>query len=820
MVKKQGARSWALIGVVLVVQALSASAQSTAPLQGLVQRLLPRAYHKNFDFQIVPDITPSNPENKYDVFRVSNKNNAATGTRVLIEGTTVAALGRGLKYYLDQAAEIELAWTGDRFDELPRVPPPVPDVELDTKVTVTTGHVRGSFVPHRYYTNVVTFGYQFAFWDWKRWEHEIDWMLLNGINLLPAMVGQEYVTRQFFRNLGLTDQDLDSFFTGPVFQPWQRMGNLQGSWQHELLNTSTANELVYKNKFIDSQWALQQRILTRLREFGITAILPAFQGFVPQALPAKFPNAVFKKSSNWSGFPAEHTQVTYLLQTDPLFNNFTAQFLKLQQGLNGGYTSHYYLLDLYNELTPDCQTPACSRATTTSVTHALQSVDKDAVWAMQGWFLTNTTAWNPENTSAYFAGIKDANGTPFIMDLAAESKGLAVWDDTDGFYGNDFGWSALNNFGAAQGMFGKLPSIFSAPFEVYNKYPNMKGIGVTAESINNNEYVYSALLDLAWHNPKQPVNQAEHLAQFVRRRYGPNRASTTVQSAFATLSKTVWDAPAGQLSQSKSFVEKVPALNMYTGPTAWLGTVYNYNKTEVVGAWTKLVQAALIDNRSNVPKTFKFDLVDLTREVLLGSTVFPALHKNLVDAYTAKDIPKIRAAGRQVVALITDINTLLNSHRLFSFGANVRDARESIDPIARSGYVQFPASANGPSKAGYQQFLESNARDLVTWWGPNSGDLADYASKQWGGLLSSYYLPRWILFIEELEQAVAVGKEWDRDAYIAKTLVREAGWQKEVWGRKPGESWETNGQEPTEVVRELYHKWGATAVRVAAGGMA
>ncbi|KAF9371301.1 hypothetical protein CPC16_003147, partial [Podila verticillata] len=757
MAKKQGLRSWALIGVAFVVQALSASAQSTTPLQGLVQRLLPHAYHKNFDFKIVPDIAPANPENKYDVFRVSNKNNAINGSRVLIEGITIAALGRGLKYYLDQAAEAELAWTGDRFDELPRVPPSVPDVELDTKLTVTTGHVRGSFVPHRYYTNVVTYGYQFTFWDWKRWEREIDWMLLNGINLLPALVGQEYVVRQFYRNLGLTDKDLDSFFTGPVYQPWQRMGNLQGSWQHELLNTSAANELVYKNKFIDSQWALQQRILTRLREFDITAILPAFQGFVPQALAAKFPDAVFKKSSKWSGFPDEHTRVTYLLQTDPLFNNLTAQYLKLQQELNGGYTSHYYLLDLFNELVPDCKTPECMRAITSSVTHALQSVDKDAVWAMQGWFLTTfPDVWTPAATSAYFAGIKDANGTPFIMDLAAESKGLAVWDDTNGFYGNDFGWSLLNNFGAAQGLFGKLSTIFTVPFELYSKYPNLKGLGVTAESINNNEYVYSTVFDLAWRNPKQPVNKAEHLSQFIRRRYGPNRASTTVQSAFATLSKTVWDAPEGQLSQSKSFIEKVPALDMYTAPGAWLGTVYYYNKTEVVGAWTKLVQAALVENRSNVPKTFKFDLVDLTREVLLGSTVLPALHKNLIDAYTAKNIPKIRAAGRQVVALITDLNNLLNTHRLFSFGNNVRDARESIDPITRSGYIQFPPSANGPSQAGYQQFLESNARDLVTWWGPEgAGELADYASKQWGGLLTSYYLPRWTLFIEELEEAVA-----------------------------------------------------------------
>ncbi|KAI9239536.1 MAG: alpha-N-acetylglucosaminidase [Podila humilis] len=116
---------------------------------------------------------------------------------------------------------------------------------------------------------------------------------------------------------------------------------------------------------------------------------------------------------------------------------------------------------------------------------------------------------------------------------------------------------------------------------------------------------------------------------------------------------------------------------------------------------------------------------------------------NLTDSYTAKDISKICAAGRQVVALITDANTLLNTHRLFSFDNNVRDARESIDHITRSRYIQFPPSANRPFKADHQQFLESNAHDLMTWWEPEgAGELADYASKQWGGLQTSYYLPR------------------------------------------------------------------------------
>ncbi|KAG0058538.1 hypothetical protein BGZ89_001203, partial [Linnemannia elongata] len=188
---KGTSRSWssslALVAVAAVAflhtTASAAPTAQTQSLYGLVERRLPKAYHTTFDFQIVSEssIPPSSPKNKYDVYRVSNvaataADANATGhgrPTVLIEGTTLSALGVGLKYYLEQAAQVELTWSGNRFNELPAQPPRVPDLELDSGNTVTMGHVHGSFVPWRYYTNVVTFGYQFAFWDWSRWEREL-----------------------------------------------------------------------------------------------------------------------------------------------------------------------------------------------------------------------------------------------------------------------------------------------------------------------------------------------------------------------------------------------------------------------------------------------------------------------------------------------------------------------------------------------------------------------------------------------------------------------------------------------------------------------
>lgn len=49
------------------------------------------------------------------------------------------------------------------------------------------------------------------------------------------------------------------------------------------------------------------------------------------------------------------------------------------------------------------------------------------------------------------------------------------------------------------------------------------------------------------------------------------------------------------------------------------------------------------------------------------------------------------------------------------------------------------AAATSPAEA---DLLEFNARNQVTLWGPGAGgpSIVDYARKQWGGLVRSYYL--------------------------------------------------------------------------------
>lgn len=53
-----------------------------------------------------------------------------------------------------------------------------------------------------------------------RWEREIDWMAINGINLPLAFNGQETLYSRVFKKLNCTDSDLDAYFTGPAFLAW------------------------------------------------------------------------------------------------------------------------------------------------------------------------------------------------------------------------------------------------------------------------------------------------------------------------------------------------------------------------------------------------------------------------------------------------------------------------------------------------------------------------------------------------------------------------------------------------------------------------
>jgi len=80
--------------------------------------------------------------------------------------------------------------------------------------------------------NVCTVSYSSVWWDWERWEQEIDWMALQGINLPLSFTGQEYIWTKLYNKFGLTEAELQEYFSGPAFLAWNRMGNVSSFFLH------------------------------------------------------------------------------------------------------------------------------------------------------------------------------------------------------------------------------------------------------------------------------------------------------------------------------------------------------------------------------------------------------------------------------------------------------------------------------------------------------------------------------------------------------------------------------------------------------------
>ena len=146
-----------------------------------------------------------------DVFELESK-----GKKIIIRGTTGVAMASGFNYYLKNYCNVHISWCGDQK----KMPKDLPNIK--SKIRIETPY------QHRYNFNYCTFAYTMAFWDWKRWEQEIDWMALQGINMPLAITGHEVVIKKVYQKLGLTNEEINDYISGAPYLPFFMMGCLDG----------------------------------------------------------------------------------------------------------------------------------------------------------------------------------------------------------------------------------------------------------------------------------------------------------------------------------------------------------------------------------------------------------------------------------------------------------------------------------------------------------------------------------------------------------------------------------------------------------------
>lgn len=655
---------------------LAVVVKAASPIQGLLERIDKGASRK---FVIEQVKSPT------DFFELDQK-----GDKVVIRGNNYVSIATGLNWYLKYYAGVQLSWNG-MTAQLPAVLPAVPQKERHE-----------TDLKYRYDFNYCTYSYTMALWDWNRWEKEIDWMALHGINLPLAVVGADVVWYNVLTKLGYTKDEINEFIAGPAFQGWWLMNNLEGwggpnpdSW--------------YKQRE-----TLQKQILKRMREYGIQPVLPGYSGMVPH-------NAKERLGLNVSdpGLWCGYRRPAFLQPTDPRFNEIADLYYKEMSRLYG--KADFYSMDPFHE--GGSVAGVDLNAAGQAIWGAMKKANPKAVWVAQAW-QANPRQKMIENLPA---------GDLIVLDLFAESRPQwgdpeSTWYRKEGFGKHDWLYCMLLNYGGNVGLHGKMKHVidefYKAKTSSFGK--TMKGVGMTMEGSENNPVMFELLCELPW----RPVlfDKDEWLKNYTVARYG--KADKAVQDAWLLLSNTIYNCPAKNTQQGthESVFCGRPDYDVYQ-VSSWSEMEPYYKPEDIIRAAGMMLSAADAFKGNN---NFEYDLIDIVRQAVAekGRLVYPIM----IDAYKAGEKELFAAASQRFLELILLQDKLLASRPEFKVGTWIEKARNlGTTPEEKDLY-------------------EWNARVQVTTWGnrvaADKGGLRDYAHKEWNGLLRDFYYNRWKVWID------------------------------------------------------------------------
>ncbi len=676
----------------------------------------------------------------HDVFEVESR-----GPRVVLRGSSGVAIASALNWYLEQVAGVNASLP------LKPIALPTPLPAVPAKVHRTTPY------RIRYFFNYCTFSYSMAWWDWPEWQAMIDWMALKGINAPLAVTGQEGVWRLMLQDAGFTRAQVGEFLVGPAYLPWGWMANIDG----------LGGPL--PDSWIDSHIALERKILARERALGMRPVLQGFTGHVPKAITRLYPKAKIHQTGDWS---AGFSGTWFLDPQDSLFQAMGRRFIERQTELFG--TDHLYAADPFNEIDPPSNDSVFLARMGRAIYDGMHTADSSATWVIQAWFLVyGAKFWQHPQAQALLGAVPDDR--MLVLDLWGDRS--PGWKARRGFYGKPWIWNVLYNFGGKVSMNGDLPKI-AANLDSAIRSPEhgrLDGLGMTMEGLGTNPIVPDFVMDQVWRTRVPDVTAWTR--DYIARRYG--QPNPSAWSAWQLLLASAFRSP----QQTGNFLAERPQFYLKDR---------RYRSEPVPPYPDSLLAAALDSLLAAAPAlggndAYRYDVVNLTRQVLAlrGLPLVQAVER----AYRAGDRTALRAAEGKVLEMIRDLDALSATRPEFLLGRWLADAR-------RWGTTDAE-----------RRLYEWNARNLITLWGTKctegeNDDLNLYAYKEWSGMWSSYFLPRWEKFFAGLDAALESGTPFDRAPFAAESCEWEQRWSSEQGGFST-----TASGAPVETAQRLFTKW-------------
>lgn len=661
---------------------LHAEGQTSSAVVNLLNRIGGEGTADRF----VTVVDASLQQNGKDAFTITSQEG-----KPCIKGSSVLAVTTGINWYLNHYAHVNLAWNNLTTD-LSAVSLPVPTQE-ETHVCSAD---------YRYYLNYCTFSYSMSTWTWERWQQEIDWMALHGINMPLQIVGLDVVWKNLLtKDLGYTSDEANKFVAGPCFQAWWGMNNLEG-WGGP-----------NPDWWYVRQEKLAKKILARERELGMQPVLPGYAGMVPSDIEAK------------KGYKANNqgqwNMMTRPYILDPNSTAFAEVSEKYYQRLAEVMgTSEYYSMDPFHE---GANTDGIDVASAyDKIAQAMTKANANGKWVAQYW------QWSG---AQYNILSHVAKGKLIILDLYSDAH-----THFGEYQGHDAIYCILPNFGGRTGTFGRLTKVMSEYFNEKSAHSNVKGVGATPEAIEQVPVLYDALYELPWRT-SAPDAKA-WLADYATSRYGTTNAEA--QEAWEKMRNSALNCPTSLQGPQEAVLCARPALTV-DRVSSWGGTDIFYNAQDVADAAYKMLQAKSALTGQN----YSYDLTDFTRQALTDYGY--SLLKSINSAATQKDDAAYASRRDAYLQLMLDVDQLLNTNKNFMLGRWTNMARGIAD------------EESGTTESDKQWLELNNARTLITTWGnwntSEYGGLRDYSYREWGGMMKDFYYKRWKDFFDSRDNGTS-----------------------------------------------------------------
>ncbi|MFE6736058.1 alpha-N-acetylglucosaminidase TIM-barrel domain-containing protein [Microbacterium sp. NPDC057650] len=627
------------------------------------------------------------PDDGADRYEITSKRN-----HVRIAATDPATAISAVNAYLGTIGQ-SISWNQHNVDE--SAPLPLPAKKLSAEANVS----------HRYYGNDTEDGYTGAYRSWAEWEREIDELAALGFNELFMPVGSEAVYAEVLQQFGYTDAEARAWIPLPSHQPWWLLQNMSAYPE----GTSDA--------LLAERAELGRKIADRLRELGMTPVLPGYFGTVPADFAARNADARVEPQGGWTGYQ----RPGWLDPNSAAFPKVASAFYDASERILG--TSDAYKMDVLHEggKRGSVDVPAATHA----IEDALQTAHKGATWVLLGW---------QNNPPADVAAAVDP-ATTFIVDGLSDR-----YDDRGGlekqWSGVPYAFGTIWNFGGHTTMGAELTTWNQRYYDWLRKDGSkVDGIAAMPEGGLNNPVALDFFAGLAWRSG--PVDVNDWFDQWTERRYGVD--DPDLKAAWRILAETAYtlpDNPSYSEAQDGLYGAK-PSLSA-SRAASWSPGTFAYDPARFAEALDHLLAGA---SKVRDSATYRYDLMDVSRQVT--SNTSRLLLPQLQEAYGMRDREQFTALSEKWLANMDLLDDIVGTQPQMLLGRWIADAR---------------AAAADDAEA---DLLEYDARAIVSTWGARNavdGGLNDYANREWQGLVGTYYKDRWSRFFQSIQTSFDTGK--------------------------------------------------------------